>query len=401
MEFLFSTIMHLSQTKSGSWDQCGSQLVIAYYCLTVGRRFRQMILKCRPNATFDLLCVPACQVAIADVEDETIGGSFSSAHILGPLKLHLKDTTSGGLVPDILTALSSLVSTLVPEREDGSARYGSCLNKLALSSCYSCVLLQLFLSVVLLLMPFNNGKSPLMKKTLQSEKEHLRQREEDRVRVEETASAGIVLFFGEIIEWFDGFTLEVNDGSDVWKNQQLLGYSKLYPLGSVNRVSNRCLIISCENFVKKLWVMNLPLRFSECLSQDKIADSRHPTVHDWLESIEMSLNWTDVSSTMKLEDGLANPPAEVDLVCSMMRYGCLVADSKFMKVAFGVDFKILIFNPLVFSTKDLSRNLKSTVYVVPTGLKIYLGLDLHYVYGATEVGYFHVQKDVYQVSFAA
>ncbi|GJR00865.1 hypothetical protein Tco_0523849, partial [Tanacetum coccineum] len=46
---------------------------------------------------------------------------------------------------------------------------------------------------------------------------------------------------------------------------------------------------------------------------------------------------------------------------------CLVADSKFMKVAFGVDFKILLFNPLVFSTKDLSRNLKLTVYVVPTG----------------------------------
>ncbi|GKF09761.1 hypothetical protein Tco_0043985 [Tanacetum coccineum] len=33
-------------------------------------------------------------------------------------------------------------------------------------------------------------------------------------------------------------------------------------------------------------------------------------------------------------------------------------------VAFEVDFKILLFNPLVFSTKDLSRNLK---YVVPTG----------------------------------
>ncbi|GJV26360.1 hypothetical protein Tco_1379055 [Tanacetum coccineum] len=40
---------------------------------------------------------------------------------------------------------------------------------------------------------------------------------------------------------------------------------------------------------------------------------------------------------------------------------CLVADSKFMKVAFGVDFKILLFNPLVFSTKDLSRNLKLTM----------------------------------------
>ncbi|GJX09581.1 FAR1 DNA binding domain, zinc finger, SWIM-type, MULE transposase domain containing protein [Tanacetum coccineum] len=50
-----------------------------------------------------------------------------------------------------------------------------------------------------------------------------------------------------------------------------------------------------------------------------------------------------------------------------------VADSEFMKVAvFGVHavteyeigFKMLLFNPLVFSKKDLSRNLK---YVVPTG----------------------------------
>ncbi|GJU14205.1 reverse transcriptase domain-containing protein [Tanacetum coccineum] len=39
----------------------------------------------------------------------------------------------------------------------------------------------------------------------------------------------------------------------------------------------------------------------------------------------------------------------------------LVADSKFMKVAFGDGFKMLLFNPLVCSTKDLSRNLKLTV----------------------------------------
>ncbi|GJS13411.1 putative reverse transcriptase domain-containing protein, partial [Tanacetum coccineum] len=38
----------------------------------------------------------------------------------------------------------------------------------------------------------------------------------------------------------------------------------------------------------------------------------------------------------------------------------LVADSTFLKVAFGVGFKMLLFNPLVLSTKDLSRNLKLT-----------------------------------------
>ncbi|GKC19966.1 hypothetical protein Tco_1022116, partial [Tanacetum coccineum] len=39
----------------------------------------------------------------------------------------------------------------------------------------------------------------------------------------------------------------------------------------------------------------------------------------------------------------------------------LVADSKYMKVAFGVGFKMLLFNPLVCSMKDLSRNLKLTM----------------------------------------
>ncbi|GJX36174.1 hypothetical protein Tco_0247731 [Tanacetum coccineum] len=38
----------------------------------------------------------------------------------------------------------------------------------------------------------------------------------------------------------------------------------------------------------------------------------------------------------------------------------LVADSTYLKVAFGVGFKMLLFNPLVLSTKDLSRNLKLT-----------------------------------------
>ncbi|GJW21323.1 hypothetical protein Tco_0031945 [Tanacetum coccineum] len=39
----------------------------------------------------------------------------------------------------------------------------------------------------------------------------------------------------------------------------------------------------------------------------------------------------------------------------------LVADSKYMTVAFGDGFKMLLFNPLVCSTKDLSRNLKLTM----------------------------------------
>ncbi|GKA54886.1 hypothetical protein Tco_0753835 [Tanacetum coccineum] len=47
--------------------------------------------------------------------------------------------------------------------------------------------------------------------------------------------------------------------------------------------------------------------------------------------------------------------------CPCLDAACLVAVSKFIKVAFGVCFKILLFNPLVLSTKDLSRNLKLTM----------------------------------------
>ncbi|GJY00050.1 putative ribonuclease H-like domain-containing protein, partial [Tanacetum coccineum] len=50
--------------------------------------------------------------------------------------------------------------------------------------------------------------------------------------------------------------------------------------------------------------------------------------------------------------------------CPCLDADFLVVVSKFMKVAFGVGFKMLLFNPLPFSRKDLSRNLK---YVVPAG----------------------------------
>ncbi|GJY62779.1 putative ribonuclease H-like domain-containing protein [Tanacetum coccineum] len=54
-------------------------------------------------------------------------------------------------------------------------------------------------------------------------------------------------------------------------------------------------------------------------------------------------------------------PQAIRLMCPCFDADFLVADSKYMKVAFGVGFKMLLFNPLVLSTKDLSRNLKLTV----------------------------------------
>ncbi|GJR65741.1 hypothetical protein Tco_0011806 [Tanacetum coccineum] len=75
--------------------------------------------------------------------------------------------------------------------------------------------------------------------------------------------------------------------------------------------------------------------------------------------------------TLSGSQGLSSPQvngyvSSMDLTLSGPCFNAdfLVADSKFMKVAFGVGFKMLLFNPLVFSMKDLSRNLK---YVVPTG----------------------------------
>ncbi|GJZ35007.1 hypothetical protein Tco_0580824 [Tanacetum coccineum] len=135
----------------------------------------------------------------------------------------------------------------------------------------------------------------------------------------------------------------------------------------------------------------------------QIADSRRPKVHDWymtrmelnrfndtLKIIE-SLKLTKVSRPIILRwfaihhgvtflvprnvlahkqtlcgKGISNPfgcQSSMDLTLPgpCLDVDFLVADSKFMKVAFGVDFKMLLFNPLVFSTKDLSRNLKLTV----------------------------------------
>ncbi|GJS17436.1 hypothetical protein Tco_0411908 [Tanacetum coccineum] len=144
---------------------------------------------------------------------------------------------------------------------------------------------------------------------------------------------------------------EVNDGSEVWKNQntwniqswKLYSYSgvhvleivgglvihmfvdKKYPL-SVNlieRMLDHQLEICQDTVGNELTTAVQLIAFLKT----QIADSRRPKVHD----------------------------------SSCFDADFLVADSKFMKVAFGDGFKMLLFNPLVCSTKDLSRNLKLTV----------------------------------------
>ncbi|GJY87671.1 hypothetical protein Tco_0502299 [Tanacetum coccineum] len=100
----------------------------------------------------------------------------------------------------------------------------------------------------------------------------------------------------------------------------------------------------------------------------QISDSRRPKAIR-LESIEV---WFQFPGYPKL-DGFHLPYSWDEkwlvqegtaLAVVFLDADFLVADSKFMKVAFGVGFKMLLFNPLAFTKKDLSRNLK---YVVPTG----------------------------------
>ncbi|GJX57036.1 hypothetical protein Tco_0286933 [Tanacetum coccineum] len=81
--------------------------------------------------------------------------------------------------------------------------------------------------------------------------------------------------------------------------------------------------------------------------------SRRPKVHDWLPKT----GW--FSLAIFLERKVASPRGYGSCPCFDADF--LVTDSKFLKVAFGVRFKMLLFNPLVISTKDLSRNLKLTM----------------------------------------
>ncbi|GKB46647.1 hypothetical protein Tco_0897400 [Tanacetum coccineum] len=146
---------------------------------------------------------------------------------------------------------------------------------------------------------------------------------------------------------------EVNDGSEVWKHQntwniqswKLYSYSgvhvleivgglvihmfvdKKYPL-SVNlieRMLDHQLEICQDTVGNELTTAVQLIAFLK----KQIADSRRPKVHDCPEQTAIDADFH-------------------------------VADSKYMKVTFGDDFKMLLFNPLVCSTNDLSRNLKLT-----------------------------------------
>ncbi|GKE02368.1 hypothetical protein Tco_1390351 [Tanacetum coccineum] len=152
--FLVHTIQHCLNTKTGSWDQFGSPLVIVLICLSNGRWFLQIILgittrntkqyhvlklssklfaNMRLNFVGDHMplldaMLPPAQAAISDegahasdpdlftsttMEDEPLGGSF---HTTPPRSTPVSPIgpTSGGAKDLVtLTDLSSLVSELV------------------------------------------------------------------------------------------------------------------------------------------------------------------------------------------------------------------------------------------------------------------------------------------------
>ncbi|GJS28644.1 hypothetical protein Tco_0489264 [Tanacetum coccineum] len=137
------------------------------------------------------------------------------------------------------------------------------------------------------------------------------------------AGVGLVLW-GDLKLLMD--SPEVNDGSDVFSGLILhMFVDKKYPLSInlIERMLDHQLEICHGTVGNELTTAVQLIAFLK----KQISDSRRPKVHD----------------------------------CSRLDAEFHVADSVFIKVAFGVGFKMLLFNPLVFSTKDLSRNLKLTV----------------------------------------
>ncbi|GJQ92330.1 putative ribonuclease H-like domain-containing protein [Tanacetum coccineum] len=147
---------------------------------------------------------------------------------------------------------------------------------------------------------------------------------------------------------------EVNDGSDVWKNQhtwiiqswKLYSYPGIHVLETVSR-----LVI--HMFVDKKYPLSVSLI-------ERMLNHQLEICHDTVGN-ELTTAVQLIAFLKKQISDLRRPKVHD---CPCLDADFLVADSKFMNVAFGVGFKMLLFNPLMLSTKDLSRNLK---YVVPTG----------------------------------
>ncbi|GJQ95093.1 hypothetical protein Tco_0006232 [Tanacetum coccineum] len=165
---------------------------------------------------------------------------------------------------------------------------------------------------------------------------------------QEAAGVGLVLW-GDLKVLMD--SPEVNDGSDVWKNQhtwsiqswKLYSYSGVHVLETVNG-------LVVHMFVDKKYPLSVNLIERMLDHQLEIC---HETVGNELTTA------VQLIAFLKKQISDSRRPKVHD--CPCLDADFLVADSKFMKVDFGDSFKMLLFNPLVCSTKDLSRNLKLTI----------------------------------------
>ncbi|GJV45554.1 hypothetical protein Tco_1430090 [Tanacetum coccineum] len=170
----------------------------------------------------------------------------------------------------------------------------------------------------------------------------------------QAAGVGLVLW-GDLKVLMD--SPEVNDGSDVWKNQHTWSIQswKLYSYSGVHVLETVGGLV-VHMFVDKKYPLSVNLI-------ERMLDHQLEICHDTVGN-ELTTAVQLIAFLKKQISDSRRPKLVVNGFCFLENLGfcpCLdadflVADSKFMKVAFGVGFKMLLFNPI--TTKG---------YVVPTG----------------------------------
>nr|GEZ84588.1 hypothetical protein [Tanacetum cinerariifolium] len=126
--FLVHTLLHCLSTKSGSLDQFGSPIAVALICLSDGRRFNYKLFA-NMSLNFEGHPMPLLPAMLlqaqagegvetdagpfTNMEDEPLGGSFHMSPPRSTQAPHAGQPSGGAEDPITLTALSSVVSTLV------------------------------------------------------------------------------------------------------------------------------------------------------------------------------------------------------------------------------------------------------------------------------------------------
>ncbi|GKA75320.1 hypothetical protein Tco_0781698 [Tanacetum coccineum] len=135
---------------------------------------------------------------------------------------------------------------------------------------------------------------------------------------------------------------KVNDGSDVWKNQHTWSIQswKLYSYSGVHVLETVGGLV-VHMFVDKKYPLSVNLI-------ERMLDHQLEICHDTVGN-ELTTA-VQLIAFLKKQISDSRRPKAIRL--------------ESIEVAFGVGFNMLLFNPMAFTKKDLSRNLK---YVVPTG----------------------------------